>query len=104
MRKVTSEFARVLKKDGIVFLTTTHPDNYHATKMTKEILDGDIHHILFDAPSHRVFGLEEFIYVIKDEDELESIFPCFDTLSIGYCAGKMFDLDFKHWIYVGKKK
>jgi SAM-dependent methyltransferase len=105
IRRVCRELSRVLKPGGIVFLTMMGPTNYYMRYHAKQIHNGKVHEIKFDDPSHRLYGLHEMIYLVRDEDELKSLFSEFECLTTGYFDQAMFDHKSGfHWIFSGIKK
>ena len=75
------------------------------TEKTKQIHDGKIHEISIDDPSHRLYGLKEMIYLVKNKEELKDLFSQFECITTGYFDQSMFDVSSNfHWIFSGKKK
>ena len=80
------------------------PRNYYIAKHTKNIIDGKIHDISIEDSSHRLNGVREIIYLVKDEDELVSLFSNFELITTGFFDQGMFDMvSNHHWIFVGNK-
>ncbi len=105
IRKVCKELWRCLRPGGIVFFTMLGPRNYYITYHTKQIHDKRVHEIAIEDPSHRLYGLRELIYLVRDEVELRSLFSDFDCLTTGYFDQGMFDMTSNfHWIFIGKKR
>ena len=104
IRRICVEFSRCLRPGGIVFFTIYGPNNYYFRYHTKQIHDGPVYEIRIDDPSHRLNGLHEMVYMVRDEDELKSLFSEFECVTTGYFDQGMFDLKSNfHWIFVGKK-
>lgn len=103
IKQLCADFSRCLKPGGIVFFTMMGPKNYYITHHAKQIHNGRIYEVKIDDPKHRLYGVSELIYVVRDEDELCKLFSRFDVLSIGYFDQSMFDaLSNFHWIFIGK--
>lgn len=104
LHKVCLELKRVLKPGGTVFFTMMGPKNYYITKHLKSVYNHQVFQIKIDEESHRLFGVEENILLVRDEEHLESMFNMFDKVSIGYFDQSMFDMKSNfHYIFVGKK-
>ncbi|MFC1521685.1 class I SAM-dependent methyltransferase [Elusimicrobiota bacterium] len=101
---VCKELSRCLRPGGIVFFTMMGPKNYYITRWTKKVHDNRVHEVIIDDPKHRLNGVKELVYLIKDEEDLRSTFSEFKALDIGYFDQKMFDLTSNfHWIFIGQK-
>ena len=104
IQRVCREFSRCLKPGGIVFFTMMGPTNYYLRYNAKQIHDESVFEIRFEDPSHRLYGLHEMIYLVRDDDELKSLFSEFECVTTGYFDQRMFDVKSNfHWIFVGKK-
>lgn len=104
IREVCREMARVLRPGGLVFFTMLGPRNYYIQYHTKRIHDGKIYEIVIDDPAHRLSGLKELIYLVRDERELKDLFSDFECVTTGYFDQSMFDMSSNfHWIFVGRK-
>jgi hypothetical protein len=104
VRKVCSEFDRVLALNGIVFFTMMGPKNHYITKLTKNE-QGGVHDVRIDQPGHRLNGVRELILLIRDADHLCSVFDRFEPITTGYFDQAMFDMTSNfHWIFAGKKR
>jgi len=104
VKELCKEFSRCLKPNGAVFFTMMSMDHYYIKYHTKQVL-GNIHDIQIDDSSHRLSGVRELIYVVRDEEELKELFDEFECISAGYFDSSMFDMrGTKHWIFVGVKK
>lgn len=104
IQEVCLELSRVLKPKGIVFFTMMGPKSYYIVYRTKQIHNGQIYEIAFDDSKHRLAGYREFIYLVRDEKELEDLFSSFSPVDIGYFDQRMFDMSSNfHWIFVGQK-
>lgn len=105
IQRVCREFSRCLKPGGIVFFTMMGPNNYYIRYIAKQIHDGNVYEIKFEDPAHRLHGLHEMIYLVRDEDELKSLFSEFECITTGYFDQRMFDLRSNfHWIFAGRKR
>lgn len=102
IRQVTQEMSRVLRPGGIVFFTMLGPKNYYITHHAKAIYD-NVYEVRIEDKNHRLYGVQELIYLVRDENELADLFSVFDCVSTGFFDQKMFDLRNFHWIFVGKK-
>jgi len=100
---VCRELHRVLKPGGIVFFTMMGPKNYYITKHTKSVSKG-VHDVRIEDRDHRLLGVHEMIYMIKDEDHLLESFNMFEPITTGYFDQAMFDMESNfHWIFAGRK-
>lgn len=106
IKKICVEFNRILKPNGLVFFTMMGQRNYYFVYHTRKILskDGNQHEIEILDKNHRLYGLHEIIYFIRDEKELIELFDVFEPIDIGFFEIKIFDLNSHHWIFIGKKK
>jgi len=105
IKRVCREFSRCLKPGGIVFFTMYGPDNYYIRYHVKKIHDGQVYEIKVDDPTHRLNGLHEMVYLVRDEEELKSLFSDFECITTGHFDQGMFDLKSNfHWIFAGRKK
>ena len=101
---VCKEFSRILRPGGVVFFTMMGPKNNYITHHAVQIHQGKIYEIAIEDPAHRLYGDREFIYLVRDENELKLLFAEFECVTTGYCDQSMFDLtSCFHWIYVGRK-
>jgi len=103
IRRVCREFSRCLKPGGIVFFTMYGPTSYYIRYHTKQIHDRRIYEIDIDDPKHRLYGLHEMVYLVRDEEDLKDLFSDFECVTTGYFDQRMFDLDNFHWIFAGRK-
>ena len=105
IRQRCKELARCLRPGGLVFFTMIGAKNYYFTKHTKQIHDGETCEVLIEDPAHRLCGLRELVYVVRDEEHLKSLFSEFECINLGYFDMSMFDVTGNfHWIFVGKKR
>lgn len=105
IRDMCKEFGRCLRPGGLVFLTILGARNYYFTHHTKRIHDGETCEVVIEDPSHRLYGLRELVYVVRDEEHLRRLFSDFECVNIGYFDMSMFDMKSSfHWIFVGKKR
>ena len=103
IKKICKEFVRCLCPGGIVLFTMMGPKNYYITNHVRKIHNGNIYEIVI-GPPHRLSGIQQFIYVVRDENELNGLFSDFECVSIGYFDQSMFDMKSNfHGIYVGSK-
>ncbi|HOE56328.1 MAG TPA: class I SAM-dependent methyltransferase [Bacillota bacterium] len=101
---VCTELKRMLKPGGYVFFTMMGPYNYYITHHLKQVHNEKIYEISIDDKNHRLYGVKELIYKVKDEEHLCKIFDMFEPVTVGYFDQKMFDLSSNfHYIFVGKK-
>ena len=104
IRKVCRELHRCLRPGGTVFFTVLGPKNYYITYHTKQIHDRRVYEVVIDEPGHRLFGLRELIYLVRDEADLKNLFSDFECVTSGYYDQRMFDMTSNfHWLFVGKK-
>lgn len=104
IREVCREFFRVLRPGGLVFFTMLGPRSWYITHLTKRIHDEKVYEVVIDNPDHRLYGLRELIYLVRDEPELRDLFSDFETVTIGYFDQRMFDMTSNfHWIFAGEK-
>ena len=104
IRRVCAELSRCLRPGGVVFFTMMGPKNYYITRHTKRILNERVHEIRIDDPLHRLHGVLELIYLVRDENDLKDLFSEFECVSTGYFDQSMFDMESNfHWIFVGRK-
>ena len=104
IRKVCTELSRLLRPGGVVFFTMMGMENYYIKYYARHIHRGSIYEISIEDPKHRLAGVHEMIYAVRDEDELRSLFSMFEPVTIGHFEQRMFDLKSNfHWIFVGKK-
>lgn len=105
IQKLCEEFSRILKPNGFVFFTMMGPKNYYITYHTKNIVSPNIYEVKIEQAGHRLNGVKELVYLVRDENELTDLFSAFETVTTGYYDQRMFDLkSCFHWIYVGKKR
>ncbi len=104
IKKVCKEIYRCLKPSGVVFFTMMGPKNYYITHHAKQIHNDRIYEIRIEDPKHRLYGVKEHIFLVRDKEDLCGLFSQFKVLSTGYFDQGMFDLlsNF-HWIFVGTK-
>ena len=101
IRAICQEFSRCLRPGGVVFFTMMGSKNYYITQHAQRI-EGDLFEIQITG-DHRLSGYHEFIYVVRDEDHLKSLFSVFECLTAGYFDQSMFDMKSNfHWIFVGR--
>lgn len=104
IRDVCCEFSRVLKPNGVVFLTMMGARNYYVRDGHAQLVQPDVYELRID-DGHRLAGFHQVFYVIRDEAHLKDVFSEFDCLTTGYFDQSMFDLKGNfHWIYCGKKR
>jgi len=105
IKKVCKDLSRVLRPGGIVFFTIYGLENYYFKYHAKEIHTGGVYKILIDDPKHRLYGLEELDYVVRDEKHLKDLFSEFECVSTGHFSEGMLDMSSNfHWIFIGKSK
>ncbi len=105
IKKIVREFHRCLKPGGTVFITMMGPKNYYIVYHAKQILNDKVYEIHFDDPGDRLKGYREFIYLVRDQDELTKLFLEFTPVNIGYFDQGLFTVKSNfHWIFVGQKK
>jgi len=104
IKAVCKELSRCLRPGGVTFFTMLGPKSYYITEKTKKIHKGKIHEVTIEDPSHRLYGLKELIYLVRDENELKDLFSEFECITTGYFDQKMFDMSSNfHWIFAGRK-
>lgn len=104
IRAVCAEISRCLRPGGIVFFTMMGPKNYYITHHAKQIYNRRIYDVSIENQSHRLYGVRELIFLVRDEDDLCDIFSEFQLITTGYFDQSMFDLKSNfHWIFVGRK-
>lgn len=102
IQAVCSELARCLRPGGLVFFTMMGPQNYYITHHTRSV-HGEVYECVIDQPGHRLNGVRELIYLVRDEDHLQDLFGQFECVTWGYFDQRMFDLRSNfHWIFVGR--
>ena len=105
IRTICREFSRCLRPGGVVFFTIYGVKNYYYTHHLKGIHNGETCEVVVADPSHRLYGLKEMVYVVRDEEHLKSLFSEFEPINIGYFDMSMFDVKRNfHWIFVGRKR
>lgn len=105
IRNHCRELGRCLRPGGLVFFTMLGARNYYFTHHTKRIHDGETCEVVIEDPSHRLYGLKELVYVVRDEEHLRRLFSDFECVNIGYFDMSMFDVKSNfHWIFVGRKR
>jgi len=105
IRSLCRELGRCLKPGGLVFFTMLGARNYYFTHHTKQIHRGETCEVVIEDPSHRLYGLKELIYVVRDEEHLRRLFSDFECINTGYFDMSMFDMKSSfHWIFVGRKR
>lgn len=103
IRDVCREFSRCLRPGGVVFVTMMGRQNYFLTHHATAIKGGPVYEVTMD-PAHRLTGLRQFIYAVRDQQELTSLFDEFECLSIGHFDQGIFDMVSNfHWIFIGRK-
>jgi len=102
IKKVCKEFSRCLRPGGIVYFTMVGNKNSLINNYSNEI-HGDMREILCDDPSHRLYGLHQFILVVKDKKDLKNLFSEFECIATGYFDDKLCDDRNFHWVFVGRK-
>lgn len=104
IHQVCREIRRALRPGGLVFFTMMGPKNYYIQGHTKAVLDEHVHDIRIEDPTHRLAGVRELIYLIRNEDHLKRVFSEFEPITLGYFEQRMFDMTSNfHWIFVGQK-
>ncbi|GEM_PF-5312041 len=104
INKVTDELYRCLKPGGAVFFTMMGPGNCYIKYFARQIHSANVYEVRIDEPGHRLYGFNQFIYVVRDRDELKKLFGRFEPLDIGYFDQSIFDMKSNfHWIFVGRK-
>jgi SAM-dependent methyltransferase len=104
IQNICRELERCLRPGGLVFFTMLGARNYYFTHHTKRIHGGETCEVVIEDPSHRLYGLREMIYVVRDEDHLRRLFSNFECVNVGYFDMSMFDMKGSfHWIFVGRK-
>lgn len=105
IREMCREFARCLRPGGIVFLTMLGVRNYYYTHHLKSIVNGETCEIVIEDPNHRLNGLRELMYVVRDEEHLKSLFSEFEPVNTGYFDMSLFDVKSSfHWMFTGRKR
>lgn len=105
IKLVCKELCRCLKPGGAVFFTMMGPKNYYIKHHAKQIHNGSVYEVNIDDPKNRLYGRREFIYLVRDEDELRSLFSEFEPVGTGYFDQSMLDLKSNfHFIFIGKKR
>ncbi len=106
IRQICRELHRCLRPGGLVFLTVLGARNYYFTHFTRQFHNkGQTSEVVIDDPSHRLYGLREMIYVVRDEAHLKRLFSDFEPVNIGYFDMSLFDMKSGfHWIFVGRKR
>lgn len=104
IKKVCDDLYRCLRPGGVIFITIAGPTNSYIRYHTKQIHHGNIYEIRIEDKTHRLYGLHEFVYCVRDIDELINLFSMFQPLTTGYYDISMFDIKSTfRWIFVGKK-
>lgn len=105
IKLVCKEFSRCLRPQGVVFFTMMGPKNYWVADHGKPTHRGNIYETRIDSPSHHISGTLGLNYIVRDTEELKSLFSEFECLSTGYIDQSMFDMKSNfHWIFVGQKR
>jgi SAM-dependent methyltransferase len=105
LRKICVEIRRILRPGGFVFITMMGPRNYFITHHLKQVHDERVYEISMEDKKHRLYGIRQFILVVRDEEDLCNLFDVFEPVTVGYFDQKMFDMNSNfHYIFVGKKK
>jgi len=104
IRTLSHELSRCLRPGGLVFFTMYGARHYYFTHHTKRIHDSETCEVVIEDPSHRLYGLRELVYVVRDEEHLKRLFSDFECVNVGYFDMCMFDVKSNfHWIFVGRK-
>ena len=104
IRRVCEELSRCLRPGGVVFFTMMGQTNYFITRHGTPVDGGQVYEVTMDS-SHRLAGLRQFVYVVKDAETLRSLFDQFECLSTGHFDQSMFDMVSNfHWIFIGRKR
>lgn len=104
IKKVCEDLRRCLRPGGVIFITIAGPSNSYIRYHAKQIHDGNIYEIRIEDKKHRLYGLHEFVYCVRDVDELLSLFSMFEPLTTGYYDISMFDIKSTfRWIFAGRK-
>ena len=104
IQAICSEMLRCLRPGGCVFFTMMGLKNYYITHHAKAIHAGNIYEVTVEEPQNRLFGINQLIFVVRDESHLKQVFSAFECLTVGYFDQSMFDLTSNfHWIFVGQK-
>lgn len=104
IQSLCREFGRCLRPGGLVFFTMCGARNYYFTHHTKQIHRGETCEVVIEDPCHRLYGLRELVYVVRDEEHLRRLFSDFECVNVGYFDMSMFDMKSSfHWIFVGRK-
>lgn len=104
IKKVCKTISQTMKPGGIVFFTMMGPQNYYITHHTQKVNKG-VYDIAITEKGHRLYGVKESIYLIRDEEHLKEVFEEFECLSIGHFDQGMFDMKSNfHWIFIGRKR
>lgn len=105
IKKIAQEFSRCLKPGGAVFITMMGPKNYYIVYHAKQILNERVYEISFDKPGDRLKGYREYIYLVRDAEDLCNLFSAFKPVNIGYFDQSLFTVKSNfHWIFIGQKK
>ncbi len=105
IRSVCKDMARVLRPGGTVFFTMMGSYNNYITHHTKQIHNGRVYEIRIEDPDHRLSGVSEIIFLVRDRDDLKDLFSEFDCISTGYFDQSMFEMNSNfHWIFIGKNQ
>ena len=87
---------RVLRKGGVLILSTVHPDSSFADRM-KDMGDGTFI-IEKDSAFDNRQGLSFF--VVQSDDELRSMFGSFSEIRTGYVYADLFELSERNAWYL----
>jgi len=105
IRDRCKELARCLRPGGLVYFTMIGARNYYFTHHTTRIHNKETCEVVIEDPSHRLHGLKELIYVVRDEEHLKDLFSEFECVDVGYFDMSSFDVKGNfHWIFVGRKR
>jgi SAM-dependent methyltransferase len=104
IREVTAELARVTRPGGAAFFTMMGPSHHYIRYHATAILDGRVFMAEIEPP-HRLAGLKQMIFLVRDEEECADVFSAFECVDVGYFDQRMLDLKSNHhWIFIGRKR
>lgn len=70
----------------------------------KRIHGGETCEVVIEDPFHRLYGLRELVYVVRDEEHLRRLFSDFECVNVDHFEMSMFDMKGNfHWIFAGRK-
>ena len=84
--KVIDEFFRILKPNGVLILSTLHPDNALFNRF--EAIGDNSYKIVEDSPYDNRKGL--IMYATKNKKELTDLFLKFSTVKLGFYSNDLF--------------